>query len=342
MRVLSVTSIKDEGPFLLEWLAWHRMIGVTDFLVYSNDCTDGSDDLLEALAGQGVLTHLRNRPEGEQSIQWQALNAAWKHPLRKAAEWMLVSDVDEFPMVHCGSHRLADLIAALPEGAEAVALGWRLFGNAGLARFAPQPVTAQFTRSTPPEMRHPVAATFFKSLFRPAAFARAGVHRPRQKAGTVPLWVDGSGRPLPPVIADNDKRMSLMGVTGYRALAEMHHYSLRSAESFVVKTERGLPNRSEKRIDLTYWVERNFNAVDNRAALALQEPLAAEMAALLSLSGIAERHETCIARHRAAFQRLIREPEPYRLYCSCLHAAGSSPLPPGLETALLHAFQNLR
>ena len=28
-----VTTMKNEGPFILEWLAYHRAIGVDDFLI---------------------------------------------------------------------------------------------------------------------------------------------------------------------------------------------------------------------------------------------------------------------------------------------------------------------
>ncbi len=49
-RVAIVTTMKNEGPFILEWIAYHRAIGVQDFLVYTNDCTDGTDDLLRLLA----------------------------------------------------------------------------------------------------------------------------------------------------------------------------------------------------------------------------------------------------------------------------------------------------
>ena len=40
LRITAVTCVKNEGPFLLEWIAFHRIIGVTDFLFYSNDCSD--------------------------------------------------------------------------------------------------------------------------------------------------------------------------------------------------------------------------------------------------------------------------------------------------------------
>ena len=41
--------MKDEGPFLLEWVAYHRLIGVNDILVFTNDCSDGTDQMLERI-----------------------------------------------------------------------------------------------------------------------------------------------------------------------------------------------------------------------------------------------------------------------------------------------------
>ncbi len=341
MRIVSVTSVRDEGPFLLEWIAWHRLLGVSDFLIFSNDCRDGTDRMLDALAAAGVVEHAPHSRQPGKSIQWQALKSAWKHPLRKAADWMLISDLDEFPMIHAGAHRFADLLAALPEGTEAVALAWRLFGNAGIGGFEDRPVTAQFQRSAPAEMLHPIAASYFKTLFRPAAFRQPGVHRPAQAEGRVPAWVDGSGRPLPAPHAARDGRLSLLPLTDYRRLAELHHYSLRSLESYLVKTERGLPNRSSRNLDLHYWVERNFNAVANTAADALQAPLAEEMARLRALPGLAALHDAACDWHRRKAQALLRHPESYRLFAACRHVAGSAVLPAAQAVHLLRLFQNL-
>ncbi|MBA4490917.1 glycosyltransferase family 2 protein [Paracoccus sp. S1E-3] len=341
MRILSASTVRNEGPYLLEWIAWHQIVGVTDFLVYSNDCDDGTDQLLDCLAGHGVLVHQTNQPQPDRSIQWSALNAAWKHPLRKAADWMLVSDLDEFPVVHTGDGRLDDLIAALPDKTDAVALSWRLFGANGVIAIDDRPVVEQFTRSAPAEMSHPIAATFFKSLFRPAAFARIGVHRPRHRKDSRPAWTDGSGRPLPPIMGDNDKRLSLVGLRDQRQLAEMHHYSLRSVQGFMVKTERGLPNRSDKRIDLGYWVDRNFNSVENTAALRMAPRLHNQIAALKALPGVADLHAAALRWHRERFAELVKAQAAYDLYGQLLHAYDSAVLPPELQRMLLYMFGNV-
>ena len=33
MKITAITCVKNEGPFLLEWIAFNRIIGVTDFLM---------------------------------------------------------------------------------------------------------------------------------------------------------------------------------------------------------------------------------------------------------------------------------------------------------------------
>lgn len=338
MRILVATSVRNEGPYLLEWIAWHRLLGVTDFLFYSNDCDDGTDRLLNLLADHGVIRHEAHQPPEGKSIQWSALRAAWKHDLRKAADWMLISDVDEFPVIHAGDGRLADLLGALPPGTDAVTLPWRLFGANERIEISGAPVTSEFTRSAPPVLLHPIAATFFKSLFRPAAFGSAGVHRPRNRKDGAPNWADGAGRPLPATIAQNDKRMSLIGVEGARNLVEMHHYSLRSAQAFIVKADRGLPNRMVKRIDLGYWIERNFNSEENLSAQRLAPQLTTEIAALKALPDVAELHEDTLRWHRARFAELLKTPEGYDLYSDILMARDSAALPLPLQQQLLRQF----
>ncbi|WBU56438.1 glycosyltransferase family 2 protein [Paracoccus sediminicola] len=341
MKILSATTIRNEGPYLLEWIAWHQMLGVTDFLVYSNDCEDGSDRLLDLLDSHAVISHQRHDPPSGKSIQWSALHSAWRHDLRKRADWMLISDLDEFPVIHAGAGRLADLIGAVPADTDAIALPWRLFGANGRSDIADAPVTAQFNRAAPPGMIHPIAATFFKSLFRPKSFAGAGVHRPRHRKEQIPNWVDGSGLAMPSYIGERDKRLSLLGVHENRALAEMHHYSLRSAQGFMVKSQRGLPNRSSKRIDLAYWIERNFNAVENAAALRFQPALVQRIEALKALPGVADLHRSAIDWHRTRFRQIVATPQGYELFCRIRIAAESTVLPDAEQRTLLRMFSRV-
>ncbi len=43
MRVTGETCVRNEGPFLLEWEACNRLLGVIALLICSNDCSDRGD-----------------------------------------------------------------------------------------------------------------------------------------------------------------------------------------------------------------------------------------------------------------------------------------------------------
>ena len=115
MRILAILTVKDEGAFLIEWLAHHRAAGFTDFLVFSNECQDGTEAMLDRLAAMGWLTHVRNDGPHEKGPQWAALKAAASHKLTRAADWIAVLDIDEFLNIHTGDRTIAALLAALPQ-----------------------------------------------------------------------------------------------------------------------------------------------------------------------------------------------------------------------------------
>lgn len=342
MKILAFTCVRNEGPFVLEWIAYNRLIGVTDFVIFSNDCDDGTDLLLDRLAEAGIIRHVRHKATEGKSVQWQALQKVDRLGLTSGFDWAMFLDVDEFPAIHAGGRRLADAIAAMPQDAEAIAMPWRLFGANGQARFVDRPVTEQFLRSAPPALDHPIAGRYIKTLYRPDRFQKPGVHRPkRMQHGKLPLWYDGAGMSLGEDFAQRDSQIALPTLDAGRSIIELNHYSLRSVESFVVKSDRGLANRRVKRIDLSYWVERNFNTVENLSMAYWSAPLTSEIAALSALEGIADLHRhSCDWHHRRCVE-IIRTPAGYRLFCDCLHAVNSAPVPRGLAMHLYRLFAEL-
>lgn len=338
MRILCITTVKDEAPYLLEWIAHHRAAGVTDFLVYSNDCSDGTDALLKALQKAGIVRHIPQEKQSGQSIQWQALKDAWKHPLRKKADWVLVLDVDEFVNIRVGEHRFEDLIAAASPEADAIVLQWRLFGHNGVIDFHDEPVTEQFTRAIPPDAQYPIAASLTKTLFKPTGpFNMLGVHRPKQKdlmKARRPIMVDGSGKFLHQDFAMNPDRISVYGQTPARALADVHHYAIKSAMGFLVKRQRGLPNR-RKDIGLNYWVERNFNTVEDTSIAPMRAATAEVDVKLRSLPGVSALQEAAVAWHRAQAQALIKDPDTHKLLTQIVTAGSSEVVPKNLQQSLI-------
>jgi hypothetical protein len=303
---LLVTTIRNEAPYVLEWVAYHRMIGFDRILAYSNDCTDGTDTLLDALADRGLVIHERNEDYAKKGVQWTALERASSHPETRAADWVLFADIDEFVNVKAGAGRLDDLFAAVPQ-ADAIALTWRLFGSAGTVEIADLPVIGQFTRAAPFPCHAPWTASQFKTLFRnDGAYRKLGVHRPKspdpKRKGGI-RWVNGSGKVLP--AAFEAQAAVTYGEAAGMDLVCLNHYSVKSAMAYLAKTTRGLPNRSDKAIDLGYWADRNFNEVEETSILRHLPALRAELAALRAEAELDRLTREGLAWHRARALELM-------------------------------------
>lgn len=310
MRALAILTVKNEGTFLLEWLAHHRACGFTDFLVFSNDCEDGTDRMLDRLQEMGWLCHVPNPGPWAEGPQWAALKAADRHPLKAAADWVMFLDIDEFVNIHAGDRSLSALLTALPE-ATALPMTWRLFGNCGVVRFEDRPVTETFTRAAPATLPWPWRAALFKTLFRnDGSYGKLGVHRPRQpdRARLAnQRWFDGSGRALPASF-HTGRIFSDFGQDNYR-LVQLNHYALGAMESYVVKCDRGRANREASAFDMGYWVERNFCAEEDRTILALDSRHLRE--ALRGDPVLARLHAAAVDWRRARFATLMQQ-EPWR------------------------------
>ena len=117
MKIVAILCVRNEGAFLLDWLAHHRASGIDHVVALSNDCTDGTDALLDRLETLGHVTHVRNDgPHDKRGIQFNGLRRADRtDPVRKA-DWLLALDIDEFVNVHVGDRTLARTLTALPRG----------------------------------------------------------------------------------------------------------------------------------------------------------------------------------------------------------------------------------
>ena len=323
-QILAVTCMRDEGPYAAEWIAHLLAVGVDHVLVYSHDCADGTDRLLDLLAASGRVTHAAFAPEGNKSVQWQALRLADKHPLLKAADWVIFLDADEYPVFDAPLSCFPDLIAALPEGTDAVALPWRLFGSAGKEEFDEGLTPERFTRAAPADVLLPTAH-FFKSLIRPRAFQKLGVHRPRNKKETTPRLNLGGAIDLDRAFATDDNRINLFGYDTPTAEARLNHYSLRSAEEFLAKRARGLPNQKGKLVDLGYWAERNFNSVEDMSFDRHLPAMKEKLAELMALSGVADAITQTRDWHKAQIARLLSEPAKARLLWHMILLSSSTP-----------------
>lgn len=325
LRITALTCVKNEGPFLLEWIAFQRVIGVTDFLFYSNDCSDATDRLLDRLEEHGIVAHLPN-PAVNRNYQMQALKKARRHPLVRKADWVWIADVDEFLNIHVGNHTIPALVEACGNP-QAISVTFQFFANDGIEDFEDRPVIAQFLRSHNPDIWGTDTAIEVKSLVRgdfPLEYY--GAHRPFHDEDTAkgqrPAWTDGSGRPVPPPFRKraNKRRIRAFPAQGARQFATLNHYALRSLDSYLVKNDRGDVNREHRAFDDAYWRARNDPAFLDDSILRYLPALEEEMARLKALPGVAALHDEAVALHRAKRDELLAQ-ESYQQMRDQLRAA---------------------
>jgi Glycosyl transferase family 2 len=315
-KIVLITAMKNEGPFLLEWIAYHRAIGVSDIIVFTNDCTDGTDTFLDLLAARGIVEHYPN-PFREMGLKPQhaGFRAAEQMETVQTADWLMTLDVDEFINVHVGGGHLRDLFAAVG-AANMISCTWRLFGNSDLAHFEDDFLLRQFTCCAAKSAARPHQAWGFKTLYQNnGIFRKLGVHRPKGLQGAAVKhlnWVNGSGRAMPEREFRSGWR-SNTDTIGYD-LVSLNHYAVRSTESFLVKRDRGRVNHVDRDQGGAYWFRMNHNTSEDGSIQRMIPMLEAEWARLMADPEIAAAHEHCVTCHRAKVAELMAQSEPRAFY----------------------------
>lgn len=316
MRITAVTPMKNEGPFILEWLAYHRMIGINDFIVFTNDCSDGTDAVLERLDEMGLLRHLPNPScvSGKDGgHHWAAMAYVNAMPRLRRSDWFVNFDVDEFICIKTGKGRMVDLFDAC-DGADFISMNQMNFGCAGLENYDTDTgLLAQFDRAIAP-----TNAIYgwdrvrgVKTMTRGnAGFDRIANHSCEVSRDDL-AWVNGSGDPIPPDLYKGTLK-STKGAHSGSDLVQLNHYALRSMENFLVKTERGDANRAvddEVKYWRQYWNQYDDNLVQDTTIQTWVADVQDAIADMLKDEKLAQLHAASVQWHRDKIAAL-RKVEP--------------------------------
>lgn len=319
MNILAVTCMRDEAPYCLEWIAHHRAAGFNDFLIFTHDCTDRTDAMLDLLPN---VTHVPFQSIDGKSPQWHAMKLADKHPLLKAADWAMFFDCDEFLCLEAPMRSVSDLIGSVPAHTDAIALQWRLFGSSELIDWSTGLTLERFTMAAPSDLALP-AGHFFKSLFQPSKFQKLGVHRPKNKKLQQLNWVLGGVQPAPKTFVEDDSRINLFGLVSEPMTAWLNHYSTRSVTEFMIKRERGLPNRQTKEIDISYWAERNLNTIEDQTIRPMIPATLLVLKKLQGLDGVKHLLDIGIKTHQGVFENSMQNRSEVMLFLHLSLLSGS-------------------
>lgn len=254
-----VSCMRNEGPFLLEWIAYHRAIGFDDVIVITNDCTDGSDQMLDRLAQLGIVTHIRNAVSQGDAPQISGMRLAMAHPIVSSADWVLHIDADEFLNVRIGSRMVEELLEP-NDFSDLIAVMWRAFGNSGKFYWRGGSVLSSFVQT---QRRPRQSNAGHKSFFRPGRFGRCIDHMPKDPVSTSAICVNAKGDVISnkAIYQPNQSRFRVADDHLTWENACINHYAIRSTDIFLMKNDRGdgMANRRNK-----YFLNSNFFKRQNK------------------------------------------------------------------------------
>ncbi|WP_158742211.1 glycosyltransferase family 2 protein [Acidisphaera sp. L21] len=287
-----VATARNEAPYLLEWIAYHREIGVEAFFIYTNDNNDGSDEMLSILAGDGVITLIHNRVGPGIGPQGKAYGHAFQMlPDVLGYDWAAVIDVDEFIVFDTNRFAsLPDFIASITvRQTDAIALNWVVYTAHHEIFRSDVPVTQRCLH------REPTPNFHVKAISRPSQFIHSQCHFPIWDDFTAWSFRTASGTPH---VQDYITAGSAFAKEPTDQGAWINHYFTKSAEEFVMRRTRGrgdiglIPLSTETLPPpvahyFRFWFDSPASRVDTRA-LACAPHLDQAIATLRSLPGMVE------------------------------------------------------
>jgi hypothetical protein len=277
-----VATARDEGLSILEWIAYHRVLGFEAFFIYTNDNTDGSSGLLETLASHKVITLIRNQVAGTVSPQQKCYeHSLYFLPQLRAYRWVSYLDIDEFILpLNSESVSLSSIFDRLKaknfrDPVSSVYFNWKWFGSGGQYEMKEGFVLERFHEARSDPHGKSISKLSDVVSMRP-------VHYPTLFPGC--QLVDSEFKTVTEIATHRPTYES----------GQINHYWNKSFQEFALKKVRGLPSQGVAGKQREF---QQFFAWDARAGKVAVEELPAplvervreEYRSLLALPGIGEQ-----------------------------------------------------
>ena len=303
-----VATARNEGLYILEWIAHHRALGIEHFFIYTNDNDDGSDRLLAALAASGEITWIKS----EIGAGVPAQNKAYGHALSMLPdtldfEWTVLIDLDEF--ICLDSARFDSIHAYLRwqsgKPTDAIALNWLMFGSNGQAAWRDEPVSMRF-----PHPFHSLSGTI-KSIVRTNKFFTSHPHFPVTDICSPVRYRDADGNDH---FYDPNAEATAATQKPTRESAWVAHYAFKSVDEFLWKSTRNRGDVAVKqereffvRSDIASLFVNEFQAsgrIDAACVTPAATRLTAHLARLHALPGISGAYAEVVQTYRSRISEI--------------------------------------
>jgi hypothetical protein len=215
---LAITAImKNEGPYLKEWLDYHMLVGVEKFYLYDNESTDDTKEILKPYIKKGIVDYTYWPGKIQQVI-------TYKDSVNKHAEdtkWMAIIDLDEF-LVPVKNETLTEYLNTLPKNFAQLIIGWEIYGSSGHK-------TKQNGLLIENYKKHADKSWGVKSIVNPRLVYNITNPHTHKVAG---FTIDENGKKIRHLIQEGNRNITTNKI-------RCNHYVTKSFEEYVARQKRG-------------------------------------------------------------------------------------------------------
>jgi hypothetical protein len=238
---LSICAIyRDEAPYLVEWIEFHKLVGVERFFLMNHESADNHLEVLAPYIEEGSVV-VEDWEGPRPDFPWQAgCNYHCLEQHRHETRWLAFIDLDEFLFSPTGR----PVPELLPEYEYAAAL-WVtnvMFGSSGHVKKPPGLVTENYIR----RVEQPVMVR--KRIVDPKRVLRSGLGDAYGGEPQVDTAHEPAEVPRGPTRLDK---------------LRLNHYYTKSEEEARIKAHRMRPSDGKTHVDLERRLDRTLAILDD-------------------------------------------------------------------------------
>ncbi len=276
-NVALVAVVKNEGPYLIEWIAYHLMMGVEHIYLYDDGSTDSSVKAYETMYKTGRLTVHRAIKTGRRHRTQEDCYEEWRRQYGHLYKFVMPWDGDEYLCLR-ENMMLQQLLDAIPQDVGQVRVNWKVFGSgnqlyADYSRF----VFERFTKHSSPSFN-----VLTKLILRIEAMGPVNYELDQSRpicahcSAILPEYRTVGGDLCTPV----ENRGNIITTCIWNGLAVCNHYAVKSFEEFVtIKKTKNVIHSKDQWLEVgspvtnEYYQHWNQNEETDESMLKYGPPL---------------------------------------------------------------------
>lgn len=237
----NVLIAKNEAPYIVEWIEFHKMVGVSHFYIYDNESEDNFREVLEPYIKNGEVTYHYFSGTKKQLEAYNHAIANYKLDVR----YMAFIDADEF-LLPMEKETLPETIEYIIRSYETskyradchaagIGVNWRIYGSSGHDTRPDGLVTENYKYRAIDDFPDNV---LIKTICNPRLVEKFELH-PHSCKYKPGYW------------GISEKGSFIPGACFYDSICSrirINHYYMKSKEEYIKKCLRGWPDAADSRL----------------------------------------------------------------------------------------------